>query len=216
MLLKCCTQYVSKFGKLSSGHRTGKGQLSFQSQRRAMLKDAEMTTLLYSFHMLARLCSKAFKLGFSSTWTKNFQMYKLGFTEAEEPQTKLPTFVGSRRRKGSSGKTSTSASLTTLKPLTVWIKQTRRVLKRWGYQTTFPASWEICMQVKKQLLELDMEKWTGSKSRKEYVKAVYCHLAYLIYMQSTSCKMLCQMTHRLEPRFPGEISTTSDLQMMPL
>ena len=190
MLLKCCTQYVSKFGKLSSGHRTGKGQLSFQSQRRAMLKDAEMTTLLYSFHMLARLCSKAFKLGFSSTWTKNFQMYKLGFTEAEEPQTKLPTFVGSRRRKGSSGKTSTSASLTTLKPLTVWIKQTRRVLKRWGYQTTFPASWEICMQVKKQLLELDMEKWTGSKSRKEYVKAVYCHLAYLIICREHHAK--CQ------------------------
>ena len=61
--------------------------------------------------------------------------------------------------------------------------------KRWEYQTTWPASWEICMQVKKQQLELDMEQQTGSKSGKEYVKAVYCHSAYLTYMQSTSWEM---------------------------
>ena len=60
------------------------------------------------------------------------------------------------------------------------------ILKRWEYQTTFPASWGICMQVKKQQLEPDMEQWTGSKSGKEYVKAVYCHPAYLTSMQSTS------------------------------
>ena len=76
MLLKCCNQYVSKFGKLSSGHRTGKGQFSFQSQRRAVPKNAQTTIQLHSFCMLKRLCSKFFKLGFSSTWTKNFQMYK--------------------------------------------------------------------------------------------------------------------------------------------
>ena len=58
--------------------------------------------------------------------------------------------------------------------------------KRWDYQTTSPASWEICMHVKKQQLELGMEKQTGSKSGNEYVKAVYCHSAYLTYMQSTS------------------------------
>ena len=61
---------------------------------------------------------------------------------------------------------------------------------RWDYQTILPASWEICMQVKKQQLELDMEQHTGSKSEKEYVKAVYYHPAYLTYMQSASCKML--------------------------
>ena len=63
-------------------------------------------------------------------------------------------------------------------------------LKRWEYQTTWPASWEICMQVKKQQLELDMEQQTGSKSGKEYVKAVYCHPTYLTYIQSTSWEML--------------------------
>ena len=71
------------------------------------------------------------------------------------------------------------------------------------------------MQVKKQQLELDMEQQTGSKSGKEYVKAVYCHPPYLSYMQSTSFKVLDWMKHKLESRLPGEISITSDMQMTP-
>ena len=66
-------------------------------------------------------------------------------------------------------------------------------------------SWEICMQVKKQQLELDKEKQTGSKLGKECVKAVYCHPAYLTYMQSISCKMPVRMKHKLESRLPGDI-----------
>ena len=65
-----------------------------------------------------------------------------------------------------------------------------KFLKRWEYQIILPASWETCMQVKKQQSELDMEQQTGSKLGKEYVKAVYCHPAYLTYMPSTSCEML--------------------------
>ena len=71
------------------------------------------------------------------------------------------------------------------------------------------------MQVKKQQLEPDMEQQTGSKLGKEYVKAVYCHPAYLTYMQSTSCEMSGWMKHRLESRLPGEIAVTSDMQMTP-
>ena len=71
------------------------------------------------------------------------------------------------------------------------------------------------MQVKKQQLELDMEQQTGLKLGKEYVKAVYCHSAYLTSMQSTSCEMLGWMKHKLESRLPGEISITSDMQMTP-
>ena len=106
--------------------------------------------------------------------------------------------------------------MTTPKPLTVWITTNcGKFVKRWEYQTTWPASWEICMQVKKQQLELDMEQQTGSKLGKEYVKAVYCHPAYLTYMQSTSCKMKGWMKHKLESRLPGEISIASDVQMTP-
>ena len=68
------------------------------------------------------------------------------------------------------------------------------------YHSSWPASWEICIQIKKQQLELDMEQETGSKEEKEYVKAVYCHPAYLTYMQSTSCKMPGCKTHKLESR----------------
>ena len=66
------------------------------------------------------------------------------------------------------------------------------------------------MQVKKQQLEQDMEQWNGSKLGKEYIKAVYCHPAYLTYMQNTSCEMPGWMKHKLESRLPGEISITSD------
>ena len=101
------------------------------------------------------------------------------------------------------------------KPLTVWITTNcGKFLKRWEYQTTWPSFWEICMQVKKQQLELDMEQ-TGSKLGKEYVKAVCCHPAYLTYMQSASREMLGRMKHKLESRLLGEISITSDMQMTP-
>ena len=95
MLLECCTQYAIKFRKLSRGHRTGKGQFSFQSRRRAMPRNVPAIIQLYSFYMLARLCSKPFKLGFSSIQTENFQMYKLDFEEAEEPEIKLPVSIES-------------------------------------------------------------------------------------------------------------------------
>ena len=70
------------------------------------------------------------------------------------------------------------------------------------------------MQIKKQQLELDMEQQTGSKLGKEYVKTVYCHRVYLTYMQSTSREMLGWINHKLESRLPGEISATSDMQMI--
>ena len=82
------------------------------------------------------------------------------------------------------------------KPLTVWITiNCGKFRKRWEYQTTWPASWETSMQVRKQQLELDMEQG-------EYVKAVYCHPAYLIYMQSTSWETLGWMKHKLESGLP--------------
>ena len=151
-----------------------------------MPKNVQTTVQLHSFHMLVKLCSKSFKLGFSSTWTKNFQVYKLGLEKAEDPEIKLPTFVGSCRKQRDSRKTSTSASLTMLKPLTVWITTNCRVFfKRREWQTTLPVSWETCMQVKKQQLEPYMEQLTCSKLKKEYDKAVNCHSSYLTCMQST-------------------------------
>ena len=90
-------------------------------------------------------------------WTKNFQALKLDLEKAEEPENKLPTFAGSSKKQESYRKTPTSALLITPKPLTVWITT------NCGEFFTWPASREICMQVRKQQLELDMEQQTGSK-----------------------------------------------------
>ena len=90
---KCCTQYVSKFGKLSSGHGTGKGQFSFQSQRKAMPKNAQTTAQLHSSHMLVML--KILQARLQQTWTMNFQIYKLDLEKVEEPEIKFPKSTGS-------------------------------------------------------------------------------------------------------------------------
>ena len=124
-----------------------------------------------SHFTIARQSSKSFKLGFHSTWTKNFHMYKMDLEKAEEPQIKSPTSTGSQKKQENSRKNIYFWLLTTLRSLTVWITTNcGKFLKRWEYSTTLPVSWETYMQVKKQELEPDMEKWTGSKLRQEHVK----------------------------------------------
>ena len=105
---------------------------------------------------------------FNSTWTVNLLMFKLDLEKAEELEIKLPTSFESSKKQENSRKISTSSLLTTPKPLTVWITiNCGKFWKRWEYQT-WSASWEICMQVRKQQLELDMEQLTGSKLGKKY------------------------------------------------
>ena len=163
MLWKCCTQYASKFGKLSSGHRTGKGQFSFQSQNKVMPKNAQTTAQLQSSHTLVKQCSKFSKPGFSSTWTVNFHMVKLVLEKAEEPEIKLPTSTGSLKKQESSRKNIYFCFIDYAKDFVRIIINCGKFWKRWEYQTTWPASWETYMQVRRQQLELDMEQQSGSK-----------------------------------------------------
>ena len=102
MLLKYCTPDVSKFRKLSSGHRTGKSQFSFQSQRKAMLKNVPTTTQLHSSHTLAKF--KIFQVRLQQYMNQVFQMYKVDLEKAEEPEIKLPTFAGSLKKQRNSMK----------------------------------------------------------------------------------------------------------------
>ena len=113
-------------------------------------------------------------------YVNNFQIFKLDLEKSEEPEIKLPASVESLKKQESSRKIS---ALTAPKSLTVCITTNcGKFFKRWEYQTIWPAFWEICMQMKKQQLEIDTEQLTGFKFRKEYVKTVYCHPAYLTYM----------------------------------
>ena len=120
-------------------------------------------------------------------------MFKLTLEKVEEPEIKLPTSAESWKKQESSRKTSISALLTMPKPLTVWITiNCGKFWERWEWQTTWPASWEICMQVRKQQLELDMEQQIG------------CILSPCL--QSTSWETLGWKKHKLESRLLGEIS----------
>ena len=185
MVWKCCMQYASKPGKLSSAHGTGKGQVFIQIPK-AMLKNVQTTAQLYSFHMLAINTQN------SQARLQQYMNYELpdvqvGFRKGRGTRDQIAN-IRWIIEKESSRKTSTSALLTMSKLLTVWIiTNCGKFWKRWEYQTTWPASWEIYMQAKKQ------QNWTWnnkttSKSGKEYVKAVYCHPANLTYTQSTSCE----------------------------
>ena len=131
-------------------------------------------------------CSKFSKPGFSNTWTVNFQMFKLDLEKAEEPEIKLPTSSGSSKKQWSSRKTSTSAWLTTPKSLTVQITTNWKILKEMG----IPDHLTCLLRNLYADQEAGHGTTTGSKSGKEYMKAVYCHPAYLIYMQSTSWETL--------------------------
>ena len=159
MLWKCCTHYATKFGKPSSGHRTGKGLFSFQSQRKAMPKNAQTTPQLHSSHA-SKVMVKIIQARLQQYVNCELQMFKLDLEKAGKPEIKLPI---SSKKQESSRKTSISALLTMPKPLTVWITTNYgKFLKGWECQPIWPASWEICMQVRKQQLELDMEQQTGS------------------------------------------------------
>ena len=118
----------------------------------------------WNYHKIAfishasKVMLKIFQARLNSMWTVNFQMFKLDLKKAEEPEIKLPASAGSSKKQESSGKTFISALLTMPKPLTVWITiNCGKFWKRWEYQTTWPASWEIYMQVKRQQFELDIE-----------------------------------------------------------
>ena len=175
MLWKCCTQYASKFGKLSNGHRTGKGQFSFQSQRKAVPKCSSS-----NYHTIA-LISHA-----SKVMLKILQASLQQYVSWELPDVQARFREGRgtgdqianirwmiEKAREFQKKTCTFALLTMPKPLIVCITTNCGVfLKKWKYQTTLSASWEIYMQVKRQQLEPDIEKKTGSKLEKEYIKSV--------------------------------------------
>ena len=161
MLWKCCTQYVSKFGKLSSGHRTGKVVFTPVLKKGNTKECSNYCTIALISHA-SKVTLKILQARLQQYMNRELPDVQAGF-KAEEPEIKLPTSAGSWKKQGSSRKISISAFLTMPKPLTVWITiNCGKFWERWEYQTTWTASWEICMQVRKQQLELDMEQ-TGFK-----------------------------------------------------
>ena len=161
MLWRCCTVYASKFGKLSSGHRTGKGQFSLQSQRKAMPKNAHTIVLIAH---ASKVMLKILQARLQQYVNHELLDVQAGFRKGRVTRHQIANICWIIEKSESSRKTSASAWLTMPKPLTMWITTNcGKFWERWEYQTTWPASWEIYMQVRKQQLQLDMEEQTGSK-----------------------------------------------------
>ena len=211
MLLKCCTQYVSKFGKLSNGLRTGKGQFSFPSQRRAMPKNFQIIAQLHSFHMLAKLCSKSLKLGFSGIWTENFQMYKLGLEKAEEPEIQLPTLAGSQTKQRNSRKNIYFCFIDYWKAFDcVDHSKPWKILRDGNTRPIylFPEQpvWGCSLLIRNNRL---VQNWERTTTRPSTV-TLFMELYAEYIMQNAGW-----MTHKLESILPGELSQTSEKQIKP-
>ena len=157
MLWKCGTHYTSKSGKFSSGHRTGKVQFAFQSQRKAVSKNAQTTAQLHSSHTLVMF--KILQARLQQYVNCEIPDIQAGFRKGRATRDKIANILWIPEKQESSRKSSISALLTTPKPLTVWITiNCGKFWNWWEYQSTWSASWEICVQVRKQQLKLDMEQ----------------------------------------------------------
>ena len=187
MLLKCCIHHASKFGNLSSDHRTGWGQFSFQSSKKKKKQCHSMFKLPHNCtsHMQAKQCSK-FPARLQQFMNQELPDSQTRFTKRRRTRDKLPTSIGSLKNQESFRKTSTSALLTMPSLYCVDHNKLWKILKEMG----IPG--HLSCLLRNLYAGQEVTVWTrhgtqtGSKLGKECIKAVYCHLTYSIYMQSTS------------------------------
>ena len=163
MLWKCCTQYASTCGK-QQWPQDWKRSVFIPIPKKGNAKECSNFRTIALISHTSKVMLKILQARLLQYVNCELPDVQDGFRKGREPEIKLPTSTGSSKKQESSRKTTICALLTTPKPLTMWITiNCEKFWKRWEYQTTWPASWEICMQVRKQQLELDMEQQTGSK-----------------------------------------------------
>ena len=160
MLWKCCTQYASNFGKPSSGHRTG----IHSNPKEGNAKECSNYRTVALISHVSKVMLKNLQARLQQYVNHELPDVQAGFRKGRRTRDQIANIAGSSKMQESSRKTSISALLTMPKPLTVWITiNCGKFWKRWEHQTTWSASWETYMQVRKQQSELDMEQQTGSK-----------------------------------------------------
>ena len=163
MLWKCCTQFASKFGELSSGHKTGRG-VFIPIPKKGNVKECLNYRRIALISQASKVMLKILQARLQQYVNCELPDVQAGFRKGRGTRDQIANIRWIIEKAKSSRKTSISALLTMPKPLTLWITiNCGKFWKRWEYQTTWPASWETCMQVRKQQLELDMEQQTGSK-----------------------------------------------------
>ena len=161
---RCCTLYASKFGKLNSRPQDWKRSVFIPIPKKGNATECSNYLTIALISHASKVILKILQARLQQYVNCELPDVQAGFRKSREPEVKLPTSAGSWKKQESSRKTSISALLTKPKPLTVWITiNCGKFWKRWEYKTTWPASWETYMQIKKQHLELDMEQQTGWK-----------------------------------------------------
>ena len=163
VLLKGCTQYASIW-KTQQWPQDWKRSAFIPTPKKGNAKEHSNYCMIVLISHPGKVILKSLQARLNSMWTKSFQMFKLDLEKAEKPEIKLPTFVGSSKKAREFKKSIYFCFIDYAKAFDC-VDQTNcgKFLKRWEYQTTLPASWEICMRIKKQQLELDIEQWTGFK-----------------------------------------------------
>ena len=215
MLWKCCTQYARRSGKLSSGHRSGRDQFSFQFPKKGTAKECANYYTIALIPHASKAMLKILHARIQRYVNWEISDVKARFSKGTGIRGQIANihWIIEKAREFQN-----NIYFCYIDYTEAFVRITAncgKFFKRWEYQATLPTSWEICTQVKKQQLDSDIEQQTGSKLGKEFLKVLYCLLDYLTYMQSTSSKMPDWMKHELESRLPGEISITSHMQMTP-
>ena len=168
MLWKCYPPYACKFGKLSSGHGTGKGQFFIPIPKKGNAKQCSNYCTIALISHTSKVILKILQARLQQYMNHELLYVQAGFRKGRGTRDQSANICWIIEKQESSRKTSISALLTMPKPLTVWITTNcGKFFKRWEYQSIWPSSWETCTQVKKQQLKLDMEQQTCSKSGKE-------------------------------------------------
>ena len=164
----------------NSAVATGLEKVGFHSNPKERQCQRMLKLLHNCTHCTCKVMLKILQARLQQYMNQEVPDVQAGFRKGRGTRSNCQHLLNNQKKQENSRKSPTFASLTMLKPLTVWIITNHgKFLRRWEYKTTWPAFWETCMQVKKQQLELNMEQWTGSKLGNEYIKAVYRLLAYL-------------------------------------
>ena len=199
------------------GHRTGKGQFSFQSQRKAMPKNAQTTAPLYSSHMLeSNAQNKILQARLRQYMNHELPDVQAGFRKGRGTRDQIANIRWIIEKAREFQKNiyfcfiDYSKAFDCVDHNKLW-----KILKEMGIPDHLTCLLRTLYAGQEATVRTGHEQQTCSKLGKEYIKAVYCHSAYLTYMQSISCEMQGWMKHKLKSRFPGEISITSDTQMTP-
>ena len=210
MLWECCTQYASKFGKLTSGHRTGKGHFSFQCQRKQCQRMLTYRTIAFSSHA-SKVMLKFFQVKLQQYVNQELPDVQAGFRKGRGIRDQSANMVWSSKKQENFRKTSISALLTMPKPLTVWITTNWKIFQDMGITDHLTCLLRNLYAGQ----ETTVRTGQGTTDWFQIGKGVhqYCHPASLIYMQSTSWEMLDWMNRKLESGLLGEISITWDMQI---